>query len=208
MGAVQSVRGGRHRQRLGERATFLRSFIAHPREVGALMPTSRRAVADMLDLAPIGDARLIVEFGAGSGVHTRELLRRMRADARLLAFEVDAELAGGLRAEIDDPRLELVNASAEDAEAHLDGALADVLVSALPFTSLKAAVRRRMLDLSPRILAPGGTMLVLQYSTLVRGELEQRFASVDRRISLINLPPAFLFRCIGHAADAEPERAS
>lgn len=173
----------------------MRSFLAHPREVGALLPTSRRAVSDMLDLTRIEDARVLVEFGAGSGVHTRELLRRMDPDARLLAFEVDEELAAALAAGIDDPRLQLIVASAEDAEEHLAGAAVDVLVSALPFTSLPGAVRRQVLDISPTLLAPRGVMLVLQYSPLIQRELERRFASVERRVSPLNLPPAFLFRC-------------
>ncbi|MDQ3721369.1 MAG: methyltransferase domain-containing protein [Actinomycetota bacterium] len=180
---------------MGERGTFLRSFLAHPREVGAVLPTSRRAVSDMLDLARIEDALLIVEFGAGSGVYTRELLRRMGPDARLLAFEVDEQLVATLGAEVDDPRLELVTASAEEVESHLDGGRVDILVSALPFTSLPTAVRRRVLDVSPGILAPQGVMLVLQYSPLVQRDLERRFASVERRLSPLNVPPAFLFRC-------------
>jgi phospholipid N-methyltransferase len=153
----------------------------------------------MLDLARVEEARLVVEFGAGSGVYTRELLRRMAPDARLLAFEVDEQLAARLRAEIDDARLRLLTASAEEVEQHLDGARVDVLVSALPFTSLPAPVRRRVLDVSPTILSPEGVMLVLQYSPLVQGELQRRFRSVKRRISPLNLPPAFLFRCSGPA---------
>ena len=179
------------------RRAFLRSFLAHPRAVGALVPTSRRAVSDMLDLARVEDASLLVEFGAGSGVYTRELLRRMSPSARLVAFEVDERLAAGLAAEIDDPRLHLVTASAEDVESHLDGGRVDLLVSALPFTSLPAAVRRRALDVSPQILSPHGVMLVLQYSPFVQRELERRFACVERRLSPVNLPPAFLFRCTG-----------
>lgn len=149
----------------------------------------------MLDLSRVEDARTVVEFGAGSGVYTRELLRRMHPEARLLAFEVDRRLSAKLCAELDDPRLQLVNASAEEADGYLAGAPVDVLVSALPFTSLPGAVRRRVLDLSPAVLAPRGVMLVLQYSPLIQGELQRRFASVQRRISPLNLPPAFLFRC-------------
>ncbi|MDQ3587521.1 MAG: methyltransferase [Actinomycetota bacterium] len=162
-----------------------------------MLPTSRRAVSDMLDLAPVEDARLVVEFGAGSGVYTSELLRRMAPDGRLLAFEVDAQLSAALAAEIDDPRLRLITASAEKVEQYLEGARVDLLVSALPFTSLPAAVRRRVLDISPGILTPRGVMLVLQYSPLVQRDLERRFAAVERRISPLNLPPAFLFRCTG-----------
>jgi phospholipid N-methyltransferase len=56
-------------------------------------------------------------------------------------------------------------------------------------------VRRRVLDLSPVILAPDGVMLVLQYSPFIQRELQRRFATVRRRISPLNVPPAFLFRC-------------
>lgn len=164
------------------------------------MPTSARAVSDMLDLARIEDASLVVEFGAGSGVHTRELLRRLSPTARLLAFEVDEQLVAVLAATIDDPRLQLITGSAEEVDRHLGEAAVDVLVSALPFTSLPVAVKRRVLDLSQEILAPGGVMLVLQYSPLIRRELERRFASVERRITLLNVPPAFLFRCTGAQA--------
>ncbi len=156
----------------------------------------------MLDLARFEDARLVVELGAGTGVHTRELLRRLGPDARLLAFEIDQSLSAALAAEINDSRLHLVTASAEEVEGHLGGAGADVLVSALPFTSLPAPVRRRVPDACQTILAPGGVMLVLQYSPLIKHELERRFASVERRISPLNLPPAFLFRC------SAPVRAS
>lgn len=176
-------------------ARFLRSFVAHPRTVGALLPTSRRAVSDTLDLTRVRDARLIVEFGAGSGVYTRALLERMDPAARLLAFEVDEQLSTELAAEVDDPRLSLITASAQEVERHLQGAEVDILVSALPFTSLPAAVRRDVLDVSPAILSPQGEMLVLQYSPLIKRELSRRFGSVEQRISPLNLPPAFLFRC-------------
>ena len=55
-----------------------------------------------------------------------------------------------VKAEIDDPRLQLVAGSAEDVEQYLDGAKVDILVSALPFTSLPGAVRRRVSTCRPR----------------------------------------------------------
>lgn len=187
-----------------ERSRFARSFLTNPRAVGAVLPTSQRAVSDMLDLAPVADAGLIVEFGAGSGVYTRELLRRMAPDAELLAFETDPHLTAELTAELGDSRLEVLTESAEHVERHLDGAKADLLVSALPFTSLPSTVRRNVLDISPTILGPNGLMLVLQYSPLIQRELERRFASVDRHISPLNIPPAFLFRCAGPRTGAGP----
>lgn len=149
----------------------------------------------MLDLASFTDARRVVEFGAGTGVYTRELLARLRADASLLAFELDPRLAAMLSEQLRDPRLRVVSDSAETVETHLAGEPVDVIVSGLPFTSLPPAVRREILAASRRVLAPEGTMLVLQYSPLMQGELERMFGSVRRRTSLLNVPPAFLFAC-------------
>lgn len=189
-----------------EKALFFRSFLGHPRRVGAILPTSRRAVRDMLDLADVRGARCVVEFGAGTGVYTRELLERLGPHARLLAFEVDPELAGSLSARFSDPRLQVVIDSAEEVEAYLEGTRPDIVVSGLPFTSLPARVRTRVLDQARDVLAPGGTMLVLQYSPMLEGELRRVFSSVRRRVSLWNVPPAFLFACGSPARDGRTLR--
>jgi phospholipid N-methyltransferase len=149
----------------------------------------------MLDLTDLARARCVVELGAGTGVYTGEILARLRPDARLLAFEIDPHLADTLPALFPDPRLRVVNDSAENVRAYLDGARADVIVSGLPFTSLPAALRKNILDQSAQALTPNGVMLVLQYSPLIQRELRRMFASVRRRVSLLNVPPAFLFAC-------------
>lgn len=190
--------------RLAERALFLRSFVAHPRKVGAVLPTSRRAVRDMLDMGSLKEARCVVELGAGTGVYTEEILTRMPADGSLLAFEVDPDLAASVSRTITDPRLRVLNESAEDVRGHLPAGRADLIVSGLPYTSLSAPVRTRILDESRRALEPDGTMLVLQYSPFVQAELRRRFTSVRRRVSPVNVPPAFLFACTGPRA--EPAR--
>ncbi|MEJ7871810.1 MAG: methyltransferase type 11, partial [Rubrobacteraceae bacterium] len=75
-----------------EKVRFFRSFLANPRQVGAILPTSRRAVRDMLDMADFARARTVVELGAGTGVYTEEVISRLHPDARFLAFEVDPDL--------------------------------------------------------------------------------------------------------------------
>ena len=77
---------------------------------------------------------------------------------------------------------------------------ADVLVSALPYTSFDAGLRRRVLDLLPVALAPGGVLLVIQYSPLLRGELRRRFPSVQQTITPWNVPPAFIYACRADAS--------
>jgi phospholipid N-methyltransferase len=182
-------------QQLADRLRFLRAFAANPRQVGAILPTSRQAVRDMLDLGDVPGAALVVELGAGTGVQTGEILARMRPDARLIALEIDPRLAALLEERYDDPRLQVVADSAEHLQKHLDGERADVLVCALPFTSLEPGLRRRILDSLPRALGPRGVALVIQYSPLIQSELRRLFPSVRRKISVMNVPPAFLFAC-------------
>jgi phospholipid N-methyltransferase len=182
-------------QHIADRVRFLRAFAANPRQVGAILPTSRYAVRDMLDLGDVPGARLVVELGAGTGVQTGEILARMAPDARLVALEIDPALARVLEERFDDPRLQVVCDSAEHLDKHLSGERADVLVCALPFTSLEPGLRRRILDSMPQALAPGGVALVIQYSPLIQSELRRLFVSVRRRISVWNVPPAFLFAC-------------
>ncbi|MBN1092717.1 methyltransferase domain-containing protein [Blastococcus sp. TML/M2B] len=184
------------RQHLLDPLRFFAAFVANPRQVGAVLPTSRSAVRDMLDLADVPAADLVVELGAGTGVQTGEILARLRPDARLVAVEIDQKLATALaKRYAGDDRLQVLADSAENVAAHLDGRRADVLVSALPFTSLDGELRRRILDELPRLLGPRGVMVVIQYSPLMLGEFRRRFRSVRWRITPWNVPPAFLFAC-------------
>ena len=56
-------------------------------------------------------------------------------------------------------------------------------------------------------LAPNGRMLVLQYSTTVLPDLQSFFGGIRRRLSPLNIPPAFLFACSvsGAVVEEAPE---
>ncbi len=180
---------------VAERWRFVRSFVTEPRQVGAVLPTSRRTAQVMLEMGPVAQARTVVELGAGTGPITREIVPRLAPGARLLVYELDQDLARGLAAEFTDPRVRVLAESAARLEEHLAGERADVIFSALPFTSLPGPVRTELLDVSRRALAPGGVFVVLQYSPLVERELRRRFTSVQRRYSPLNVPPAVLYAC-------------
>jgi phospholipid N-methyltransferase len=187
----------------GQRMRFLRSFLRHPRQVGSVIPTSGTAVRAMLDMVDLEGARCVVEMGAGTGPHTREILARLGPDATFLAFEIDPVLAEGLEREFNDPRLRVINDTAENIESYLNGRRADVVVSAVPFTSLPEKVRHGLLSAGHDSLAEDGTMLVLQYSPFMRSQLQRTFDSVQWRLVPFNVPPAFLFACRSGAGASE-----
>ncbi len=175
------------------------SFLRHPRQVGALVPTSRRTVSQMLDMSSWGHVRRVVELGAGTGVYTAQLLDRVGPDAHVLAFEIETGLARGLEERFEDTRLRVICDSAENLEEYLDGERVDIVVSALPFTTLPEAVRARIYRAIVVALDPAGAMLAIQYSTARQGDLKRLFSTVERRWAFRNVPPALLYACRGPA---------
>jgi phospholipid N-methyltransferase len=193
--AVMSLSGGR----LSDKAAFLRAFAAHPAQVGAVLPTSRPTVSRMLDLAGPGfdwrDAKLIVELGAGTGVYTEQIMARVGPATEVMAFERDATLARRLAERLAPayPNLTVISGDAAQLEERLDGRLAPLVVSALPWTSLNAEVRDRLLTMIGRNLAPGGALLTIQYSTHRERDFARYFGRIRHVWSLRNVPPAALY---------------
>jgi phospholipid N-methyltransferase len=146
-------------------------------------------------MGDLARARTVVEFGVGTGVYTEEVLKQLHPEGTFLAFEIDPDLASAVGTRLKDPRLRVINDSAENVEDYLEGEKADYIVSSVPFTSLPADVRRSLLEAARRALAQDGQMLVLQYSTAVLPYLQNTFPEIRRRFSPLNIPPAFLFAC-------------
>lgn len=171
---------------------FARQFIANPRHVGAVLPSSRALVEGMLDAVDWSAVTTAVEFGPGTGVVTRRALARMRPDARLLAFEINPEFARYLASSIADPRLSVMTMSAEHVGQCLpDGC--DVALSSLPFSIMPREVRGRILNATAAALRPGGLLVGYQYSPAWLAELRSVMPHVNIRFEIRNWPPAVIF---------------
>lgn len=172
---------------------FARHFLANPRRVGSMIPSSRRLIHRLLSGVDWGLVRVAVEFGPGTGVVTRALLARLGPEARLYAFEIDPEFAAYLRREIRDPRLIVVEASAETVAEVLPGP-ADLVISSLPFSVMPREVGARILAATARALAPGAPLIGYQYSKTWLRQLRRVFPQVGLDFEPRNWPPAFVFR--------------
>lgn len=181
-----------------DRSLFLRSFLRDWRTIGSVTPSSRFLVGAMLDQIDFGRARRIVEYGPGTGVFTRAILRRLAPDAQLLTLDTEDHFITELRAQLPDRCLIAVRGSAAQIERHL-AALgwpgADVIVSGIPYTAMPAPLREQILRASARALAPGGLFTPYQYSPYIRPLLGQIFGQVETHWVVRNVPPAFFFVC-------------
>lgn len=178
---------------------FGRNFLKHPRMLGSIVPSSRFLVERVLAAVSWGGARTVVEYGPGVGTMTRAMLRRLRPDGRLLLLETNGDFVHHLRHTIHDSRLRVEQRSAEEvntalAEA-LIGAPADAIVSGIPYSTMPTAARTAVLRATSRALAPGGTLVVYQFSRAVLPYLEAEFPVVERSFELRNVLPAHVFVC-------------
>ena len=178
------------------RLLFARNFLANPRGIGSVIPSSRRLTQRLLAGIDWSSAHTIVEYGPGTGVVTRALLARMAPDARLFAFEINSEFVAYLRRSITDPRLTVIAASAETVAAVLQAhgiTACDAAISSLPFSIMPAPVRRAIVAATSAVLAPAAQLVGYQYSTRWLHELRGSFSRVTVHFEPRNWPPAFVF---------------
>ena len=171
---------------------FARQFLANPRRIGSLIPSSRPLVSRMLAGVDWSQVETAVEFGPGTGVVTRALLARLRPDVRLTAFEINPAFATYLARSIADPRLLVLPLSAEHVADHVPAGC-DVAISSLPFSIMPREVRGRILTATASVLNPDAPLIGYQYSPAFLAELRGAYPDVAVRFEPRNWPPAFIF---------------
>jgi phospholipid N-methyltransferase len=177
---------------------FARNFFRYPSMLGSLIPSSRFLVNDLLSQIDWHRARVIVEYGPGVGTITREILKRLRPNAKLVAIELNQEFAGYLRDEISDPRLRVVHASACDVSVVLERLKlgpADYIISGIPYTTMSERLRRKVLEESRAALGKNGVFLVYQFTRTVLPYLESSFRTVHQGFQPLNILPARIYHC-------------
>ena len=168
--------------------------------LGSLIPSSRYLVDQLLRDIDWTAARVIVEYGPGVGTITGAILKRMRADATLLVFEINDEFVNVLsRRFIDDPRVRVVHRSAAEVLDVLRQAglpRADYVIAGIPFSIMSEEDRLAVLNNTYAALRDGGSFLVYQFSGRVGADLEAIFGRVHRVFEPRNILPARVFHCV------------
>jgi phospholipid N-methyltransferase len=177
---------------------FARAFFRHPRMLGSIIPSSRFLVRELLQHVDWARARVIVEYGPGIGNVTQEILRRMRADAKLIIIETNHDFVRYLRAYFTDERLAIVAGSAADVAAILQRqghAKASCIISGIPFSTISQELKEHILLESRAVLEPGGAFVLYQFSSRLLTDLQRIFKNVKRGFELKNVLPAHWFFC-------------
>ena len=174
---------------------FFREGIKNIKTVGTISRSSKFLCKGAIKHVDFAQAKTIVELGAGDGVITKHILKAMRPDAKLLAFEVNSRFCKLMRTTINDDRLHVVEDSAEKIGHYLNEigeTQTDYIISAIPFVALPKEVGKKIVAQAHEYLKPGGLYIQIHYSLLAKNLYEEAFGNVDLNFVPLNVPPAFV----------------
>lgn len=184
---------------MSRRKYFLKQFFKEKKTVGAVSPSSRYLKAKMLRDVDFSAARLIVEYGPGTGVFTREIAREMHPECRLLVIELNDSFFQRVSTEFHEHANVIVeNRSAEDIVELLEQyelPKADYIISSLPLAVFPKEVTENILFASRQALSPNGKYIQFQYSLTSKRKLHHFFDHIDVSFTARNIPPAFVYTC-------------
>lgn len=185
--------------------TFLRNFFRQPGTVGAIAPSGKVLARLMVESVDWNAAKVVLEYGPGTGVFTEQIAKSRRPATRVIAIEQSPELAKLTQTRV--PGIEVVQDSVANVEAICQQRgveRVDAVLCGLPWASFPESLQQSCFDAMLRVLAPGGVFATFAYwqgLLLPAGQRFRRrlFATFDTvqysPTAFRNLPPAFVYRC-------------
>lgn len=187
---------------------FFFAFVSKPKATGAIAPSSDMLCKAMIDRIDWDNVNAIVEYGPGTGVVTRHILKKIEEvgkGTRYFAIELNSKLVKQLRKEF--PGVQIYEDSVENVKhiCEQEGIeQVDAVVSGLPWAIFPKELQDKLMDATLSILKPGGQFVTFTYihaASLPAGKrfrfwLNTNFQSVDlSKVIWMNLPPAFVYYC-------------
>ena len=148
-----------------------RACAKAPSTVASVCPSSSALTTCIADRDYVRHASRIVDLGPGTGGTTRAILDQLPANGKILAIEMTAEFIPTLLS-IHDPRLTVVQGDAIRLEQFLSEnrlGSPDLIVSGVPFSSLRSAAAHAIVATIHRTLRKDGVFLAYQ----LRGQLKR-----------------------------------
>lgn len=185
--------------------TFLKTFLRHPAQIGAIAPSSRYLAEEMVRWFQWDRLRNVVEYGPGTGVFTEKILEKIHPESKFFAIERSPELASLLQRRFE--RVDVCQGSVEDVEQFCQARAmekVDGIVCGLPWASFPPDLQQRCLDALEKVLVPGGQFATFAYwqgllmpaAHRFRRRLDTVFSEITTSPTVWrNLPPAFIYRC-------------
>lgn len=175
---------------------FMKRFIKSPQFIGAIAPSGKDLSKKMIEDINFKNCNYIIEYGAGTGSFTKEIIKRKKDSTKFIIFETDKEFYKNLKKSYQYKKnVTIINDSAENVKDYLDKLnikKVDYIVSGLPFTSLPVYTSKIILKKSSEILSENGYFFTFQYSLVKKKFFNEYFFITNIKRSFLNLPPAYI----------------
>lgn len=183
-----------------EAQLFFKRALKNPKQLGAVLPSSRFLGALMAQHANIDPSLPIIELGGGTGSLTQSLLDAGVSPQRLYVIELDEELYQYLKKKF--PQVNVILGNATELETILpDVVLGNVgtVISGLPMINIPQDVQKKIFTSCFRIMKTKGK--ILQYTYALHSPVNATQLSVYKnRIGTVffNIPPATVWQYTQH----------
>ena len=177
--------------------SYFKEFLKH-KSVGAISSSSKAMGNKMYGSLKLNEAKAVVEFGAGDGVFTTEILKLIGPNTKFFVFETNELFYKILKEKINDERVILINDSAEKIGFYIKNQKInkiDYIISALPLSLIPVDIKNSIIQNSIKYLKNDGQYVQFQYTPYDYRRLKRYFNKVKLSLTFTNFPPAFLYRC-------------
>ncbi|MHB8580837.1 MAG: class I SAM-dependent methyltransferase [Ignavibacteriaceae bacterium] len=189
---------------------FLNQSVRHFKEIGSIAPDSSTCINSLVNSIPFDSAELILEYGAGSGAVTGEILKRKVPESTFISFEKNQSFYNLLQKNVKGKNVFIVNEDVFNSRNilllrfGLQGGSVDCIISTLPWSSLKfeELLRKEVLPL----LKEGGIFIQYMHTLsilkgiMLRPILKKYFNQINLKFVFFNIPPALVYTCQGPCA--------
>lgn len=162
------------------------------KQIGSIASSSRFLTRKIIKEIDFNKKIRVLELGAGDGVFTRELLKRMSEDSELYTYENHDSFVSLLKG-IKDSRL-FVKGECVSSIEQLPDHYFDIVISSLPLANLSPSFKENMYKEIQSKLLKTGIFIQYQYMLNDYRDIEKAFDIYQLDFCLFNLPPAFIYK--------------
>jgi len=179
--------------------SFFKEALLSFKTSGTIRPSSKYLIHACLKDIDFERAENIIEFGAGNGCITSEIISRKRKSTNLYSFELNEKFYNHCKKRFhNEDGLHLIHGSVLEFDKILESQKinsVDYFISSLPLSLFEKSTINSIIGKVIPNMNKDGMFIQYLYSFKRYKLLRKHFNQVAMDMTLLNLPPAIIFKC-------------